>query len=330
MAKKTSIGGQAVIEGIMMKGPRKTALAVRIPDGSIDIEYIEEKHLKDKFSPAGWPIIRGCVNFVESMITGYGALMKSADKSGFTDLEEDKKEPKNEGEIKEETKEEPQKKSGMDKLTGIIMIIASVLGVGLSLLLFMYLPALLFDLVNGWSEGAISELKAAFEGVLKMLIFFLYVLLVSRMKDIKRVFQYHGAEHKTIFCYEKGEELTVENVKKQSRFHPRCGTSFMILMLVVGIVLGIVLTWIFPSLQESSFRPIWVAIKILMVPFICGVGYELLKVCGRHDNLITRIVAAPGIWMQRLTTQEPEEPMMEVAIESLKAVLPEKEGEDNW
>ncbi len=338
MAKKTSIGGQAVIEGIMMKGPNKTALAVRIPDGTIDVEYVEEKHLKDKFSLAGWPIIRGCVNFVESLVSGYKALMKSADKSGFTDLEEENKktkEPETE-EIKEEineaveSEEKDSKPKAMDKVTAIVMVVASVLGVGLSILLFMYLPAILFDLVNGWTGGEISGLKAVFEGILKMIIFFVYVLLVSQMKDIKRVFQYHGAEHKTIFCYEKGLDLTVENVKIQSRLHPRCGTSFMILMLVVGILLGIILTWAFPVLQQSAFRPIWVVIKILMLPLICGVGYEILKICGRHDNWLTRTVAAPGMWMQKITTKEPDEGMMELAIVSLKAVLPEKEGEDNW
>jgi uncharacterized protein YqhQ len=150
------------------------------------------------------------------------------------------------------------------------------------------------------------------------------------MKDIKRVFSYHGAEHKTIFCYEAGEELTVENVRRQSRLHPRCGTSFMLLMLVVGILIGIVLTWCFPSLQRSDFRIAWVLIKILILPLICGVGYELLRFCGRHDNKFTRAISAPGMWMQKITTNEPDDSMIEVAIESLKAVLPENDEEDNW
>jgi len=334
--KKTSIGGQAVIEGIMMKGPHKTALAVRIPDGSIDIEYISEKHLKDKCAIFGWPIIRGVVNFIESMLTGYGALMKSADKSGFTDLEEQDKKaeeasdektaPKEDGEEKPDKKEE----KAWDKVVGVVMIIASVLGVALGVVLFMYLPSLLFDLANNALEGALSGWKAAIEGLLKMMIFFVYMVLVSRMKDIKRVFSYHGAEHKTIFCYEKGLELNVENVRIQSRFHPRCGTSFMVLMLIVGVILGAVITWCVPVLQESGYRVIWVIVKILMLPFICGIGYELLKWCGRHDNFLTRAIAAPGKAMQRLTTNEPDDSMIEVAIESLKAVLPDNPDEDNW
>ena len=314
MPKKTSIGGQAVIEGIMMKGPKKTALAVRIPDGSIDIEYIKEKHLKDKCKFWGWPIIRGTVNFIESMIIGYSAMMKSAEKSGFADIEEEK--PKND-----------KKQSA---LMGVVMTVASVLGVALSVFLFMYLPSLAFDLINGAFSGGISALKPVIEGVIKIAIFVVYMLLVSGMKDIKRVFAYHGAEHKTIFCYEAGEELTVENVRKQSRLHPRCGTSFMLLMLVVGILIGIVLTWCFPALQRSNFRILWVLIKILILPIICGVGYELLRFCGRHENWFTRAISAPGMWMQKITTNEPEDSMIEVAIESLKAVLPENDEEDNW
>ena len=315
MSKKTSIGGQAVIEGIMMKGPKKTALAVRVPDGSIDIEYIKEKHLKDKYKFFGFPIIRGTVNFIESMITGYSAMMKSAEKSGFTDIEEEKT---------------PKDTKKYEKFINLLMALASVLGVVLGVFLFMYLPSLVFDLINRLSDGNISSLKALIEGVLKLIVFLVYMVLVAKMKDIKRVFSYHGAEHKTIFCYEAGEELTIENVRKQSRFHPRCGTSFMILMLTVGILLGIILTWCFPVLRESSFRLAWVLIKILSLPIICGIGYELLKICGKHDNALTRLVATPGIWMQRITTNEPDDSMIELAIESLKAVLPETEGEDNW
>lgn len=317
MSKKTSIGGQAVIEGIMMKGPQKTALAVRVPDGSIDIEYIKEKHLRDKYKFFGLPIIRGTVNFIESMIVGYSAMMKSAEKSGFTDIEEENNK-----------KGEPQGK--YEKLINVLMVLASVLGVALGVFLFMYLPSLVFDLINRLTDGNLSSLKALIEGVLKLTVFLVYMILVARMKDIKRVFSYHGAEHKTIFCYEAGEELTIENVKKQSRFHPRCGTSFMVLMLTVGIILGIVLTWAFPILRESSFRLAWVAIKILSLPIICGIGFELLKICGRHDNFLTRAIAAPGMWMQRITTNEPDDSMIELAIESLKAVKPENEEEDNW
>lgn len=379
MQKKTSIGGQAVIEGIMMKGPKKTALAVRVPNGSIDVEYISESHLKDRFPIFGAPVLRGVVGFVESMITGYGAMMKSAEKSGFTDIDkedtiekelESKKETASEqtdhadtaaGESAAgtaEISESAAEKSGEDsaaetaeiadaaavvearvksaekkptsKFVNVLMVVAAVLGVALGVVLFMYLPALLFDLTNRAAGGSLSPFKAVFEGVLKMIIFLCYIVAVSKMKDIHRVFQYHGAEHKTIFCYEKGLPLTVENVRVQGRFHPRCGTSFMVLMLVVGILLGVILTWCFPSLQQSSFRPIWVAIKILILPLICGIGYELLKFCGRHDNALTKVIAAPGLLMQHITTQEPEDDMIEVAIESLKAVIPENPEEDVW
>lgn len=325
MAKKTSIGGQAVIEGIMMKGPQKTALAVRIPDGSIDIEYIKEKHLKDKCKFWGLPIIRGIVNFIESMVTGYGAMMKSAEKSGFADLEEQE-----EAEKREQKGKPPKENKESSVFMTVLLVVASVLGVALGVFLFMYLPALAFDLINRLTGNAISELKAVFEGVIKIAIFLVYMILVSKMKDIKRVFMYHGAEHKTIFCYEAGEELTVENVRKNSRFHPRCGTSFMILMLFVGIAIGILLTALFPSLTNSKYRLLWVLVKILILPLICGVGYELLKICGRHDNRFTRAVSAPGMWMQRITTEEPEDSMIEVAIESLKAVLPDNPEEDEW
>ncbi len=319
MQKKTSIGGQAVIEGIMMKGPKKTALAVRLPDGEIDVEYLQEKHLRDKCAFWGLPVIRGVVGFIESMIIGYRAMMISAEKSGFAD----------EDNSKEKNKEE-KKDGAASVLMSALMVIASVLGVALGVVLFMYLPALLFDLANRAAGSALTPLKAVFEGILKIAIFFCYMLLVSRMNDIRRVFSYHGAEHKTIFCYEKGLELTVENVRTQGRFHPRCGTSFMILMLAVGILIGVVLTWCFPVLADSGFRAAWVLIKILILPLVCGIGYELLKLCGRHDNALTRIIAAPGMWMQRITTNEPDDSMIEVAIASLKAVLPDNPDEDNW
>ena len=322
MSKKVSIGGQAVIEGIMMKGPEKTALAVRMPDDTIDIEYIPEKHLRDKFKFFGLPFIRGIVNFIESMIVGYSVLMKSAEKSGMADLEEESKKSKKDAE-----KLASEQKSAMEKLIGILIVVSSVLGVALSIVLFMYLPALLFDLLNNWTGGAVSSYKAVFEGLLKMIIFFIYILLVSKMKDIRRVFEYHGAEHKTIFCYEAQLPLTVENVRKQSRFHPRCGTSFMILMLTIGILLGVVLTWLIPALKNPELRFLWVAIKILLLPITCGVGYELLRVCGKYDNALTRIISTPGVWMQRITTKEPDDSMIEVAIASLEAVLPETQEE---
>ncbi len=340
--KKISVGGQALIGGIMMKSPETTAMAVHTPDKSIDIEYIEEKHLKDKFSFFGWPVIRGVVNFIESMILGYKTLMMSADKSGMTDLEEEE-EKKRKAEkaakkrakliakgkipadepVEETTEEEPEKdkKSSTSPVIMAVMVIGVVLGVALALVLFMWLPTAIFNGVNGIFKGAIpNTFRPLIEGVLKIAIFVGYVALTSLTKDIKRVFMYHGAEHKTIFCLENELELTVENVRKQSRFHPRCGTSFMILMLVVGILVNLLIVTFFPGI--TKFTAVWVLIKLLMVPLICGIGYELIKICGKHDNTVTRIISAPGMWVQRLTTKEPEDDMIEVAIASLKAVLP--------
>ncbi len=343
--KKISIGGQALIEGIMMKSPEKTAMAVRTPDKSIDIEYIEEKHIKDKLPFLGWPILRGVVNFIESMILGYKTLMMSADKSGMTDLEE--AEEKEKKRIKEEKKRQKliakgkisadeveneifegekvnsaEDKKSSSALISVIMVVGVVLGVALALFLFMWLPTAIFNGANSLFGGAISDkLRPLIEGVLKISIFVGYVALTSLTKDIKRVFMYHGAEHKTIFCLENELELTVENVKNQSRFHPRCGTSFMILMLIVGILINLLIVTVFPDITKLAV--VWVLIKILMVPLICGIGYELIKFCGKHNNALTRIISAPGMWVQRLTTKEPEDDMIEVAIAAIEAVLPE-------
>lgn len=341
--KKTSIGGQALIEGIMMKGPDKTAMAVRTPDKTIDIEFIKEKHIKDRFPIFGLPVIRGMVNLVESMLQGYKALMSSADKSGMTDFEEEekrKKEPEtaeesrnisDEAEAVQTSVVQPKKKKSKKEsaIIGAVMVIATVLGVVLALFLFLYVPALIFDGLKFLTGGVLSDkIRPLFEGVIKIAVFVGYLAAVSYMKDIRRVFMYHGAEHKTIFCYEKGLELNVENVRKQKRFHPRCGTSFMILMLIVSILLSFVIVTVFPSITKH--RILWVVIKLLMVPFTCGLGYELIRICGRYDNIFTRAVSAPGRWVQRLTTKEPEDDMIEVAIASLKAVIPEDPEKDRW
>ena len=309
MAKYTSIGGQALIEGILMKSPEKTALAVRIPDGSIDVSYLDQKSLRQKYKILNLPVIRGVVSFAESMIQGYKAMMISADKSGFTDLEE-------------ETEKKEDKKDN-NLLLNFIMVIGSVLGVLLSVVLFMYLPRLFVSGIEYiFSVEITSKLLRSFiEQFLKLAIFVGYVFAVSFMKDIKRVFMYHGAEHKTIFAYEKGLELSVENVRTQKRFHPRCGTSFMILMILISVIISTVVQIIFPSVY--SIRWLWVIAKILMIPFTCGIGFEVLKFCGRYDNVLTRIISAPGLWLQRITTKEPEDDMIEIAIAALKACEPE-------
>lgn len=330
MRKCLSVGGQALIEGIMMKSPLKTVIAVRNKQKEIEVIDFNEGSVKDKCKFLNLPIIRGAVTFVESLIQGYKALMISADKSGMTELEEADPEQENEdrnksGDEKENQKEksEPKKLSGA--VMGATMVIASILGVLLAIALFMYVPAKLFNLLNGLLNNNISFLRALFEGVLKIMIFILYIVLVSKTKDIKRVFMYHGAEHKTIFCYENGLMLTKENVKKQSRFHPRCGTSFMFLMLFVGILLSFILQTVFPAITKITW--LWVLIKILILPLICGIGYELIRYCGKHQNVLVKIISAPGLWMQRITTKEPDLSMCEVGIASLLAVLPKEEAE---
>ena len=312
MSKKTSIGGQALIEGIMMRGPHKTTMAVRLPDKTIETIDFENKSIKDKIKILKLPILRGVVNMIESLIFGYKALMLSAEKSGFTDLEE---EPKK--------KDEKEPSAFMN----VLMVIATGLGLVLSFFLFMWVPSFLFDLLSSAVKGDISNLKPLFEGVIKIAVFVTYIALVSQMKDIKRVFMYHGAEHKSIFCYEAEEQLTVENIKRHSRFHPRCGTSFLIVTLIVSIVLSFILTTLFPVLKAPEYRLIWVATKVLIIPVLCGLSYELIKICGKFDNLFTRIISAPGLWLQRLTVKEPDDDMIEIAIAALNAVIPEDDSD---
>ena len=319
MAKitKPSVGGQALIEGIMMRGVKETAVAVRMPDGGIYKEVMKIKSIKDKLPILKLPLLRGVAGFIESMMLGYKCLMLSAEKSGLEDLEGT-----------EEPSAFEKKILGFfgDKLMKVVSGVAMVLGVLLSVVLFMYLPSLLFNGIKHLMGEGIALYRALFEGVLKIFIFFLYLLLVSRMKDIRRTFEYHGAEHKSIFCYECDEELTVENVRKKRRFHPRCGTSFMIVMMFVGIAVSFALSYF---TKADAHLYIWVPVKILVVPVIMGLGYEIIKIAGKYDNLFVRIISAPGMWMQRLTTKEPDDSQIEVAITALKAVLPEYQEEES-
>lgn len=345
VCKKTSIGGQAVIEGIMMRGPEKTVLAVRTPEKTIATEEVNFPNPAKKCKILGLPIIRGVVNFGVTMYVGMKTLMRSADLSGMTDLEEEQEQEKKDAKLRkkaekkgisfEEMKaiDESKPKKLSNAVLGVVMGIGSVLGVALALFLFMYVPSVVFNALNSAvtsdvaftfssiDNGVLQNWRAFFEGLLKIAIFICYMLLVSRMSDIKKLFQYHGAEHKTIFCYEAGLPLTVENVRKQLRFHPRCGTSFMFLMIAVGIVFSTLIVVFAPSVTKITV--LWVAIKILMLPLFCGVGYELIKFCGKHDNFITKIIAAPGLWVQRITTKEPEDDMIEVAIKAMEMVIPE-------
>ncbi len=315
---KTSVGGQALIEGVMMQGPKGAAVSVRTPDGSIDTEMVDVKHAKDKFKPLGWPLIRGVVAYIESMLFGYKCLMMSAEKSGLEDIEESEE---NMSKLDKWLNDHLNK-----KVMGVLTAVASVLGVLLAFGLFFYLPTVAVNFINKLSGEALTNYRALFEGIIRMIIFVIYIALVSLMKDIKRTFMYHGAEHKTIFCYENGLELTTENVKKQSRFHPRCGTSFIFVIIIISVIISSAISVAAPQLRDQTI--IWMAIKILILPLITGLSYEFIKYAGRHDNIFVRILAAPGLWMQRLTTKEPDEDMIEVAIASFKAVITDNPEDD--
>lgn len=315
---KTSVGGQALIEGIMMQGPKGAAMSVRLPDGTIDTEEKEFRHIRDKVKFLGFPVIRGCVNFVESMIFGYKCLMESAEKSGFEEIENSEE---NQSKLDKWLSEHLSKKV-MSVITGV----ASVLGVLLAFALFFFLPSKITDFFNNLASGALSNFRALIEGIMRMIIFIAYIALVSLMKDIKRTFMYHGAEHKTIFCYEHGLELTVENVRKQSRFHPRCGTSFMFVMIIISVIISSIISVAFPYLRNNI--AVWMIIKLLILPLVMGFGYEFIKYAGRHDNILVRILSAPGLWMQRLTTKEPDDSMIEVGIAAFKAVITDNPEDD--
>ena len=288
--RKTSIGGQALIEGVMMRGPKRTAMTVRDPDGKLIVESWDNVESKRaKFFKL--PVIRGVFNFIDSMRGGYKCLMRSAEIAGLEDIEEEKK--KDDAVAEAEGKEEKKDSSA---LMNVLMIVSVVLAVILAVGLFIALPSFLYTLIGRWVPFFSPErrfFRAFFEGILKIVVLVGYLALVSLMKDIRRTFQYHGAEHKTIFCYESGLELTVENVRKERRFHPRCGTSFLIIIVIVSILVSMLIPteiggWAVPTILR-------VAIKLLLLPLIMGVGYELIKFAGRHDNIVTRIISAPGV-----------------------------------
>ena len=320
--EKISVGGQALIEGIMMQGPKGAAMSVRLNDGTIDTEELEVKHVRDKFKPAGWPIIRGIFNMVDSLLFGFKCMEKSAEKVGLDDDTDVENMSKLDKWISDHFG---------PKMMAVVTGISMVLGCGIAFGLFFYLPTALVDVIDKYIfKDALAQLHPVFEGILRMCIFVLYIWLVSKIPDIKRVFMYHGAEHKSIFCYESGLELTVENVKKQKRFHPRCGTSFIFVILIISILISSALVVACPTIDDN--RAVWMLIKLSIVPLTVGIGYEFIRYAGKHDNWLVKILAAPGLWMQRLTTQEPTDDIIEVGIESLKAVLygvPEKDDSQN-
>lgn len=301
---KTSIGGQAVIEGVMMRGPKLTALSVRMPDQSISTEVWDTPNSNKWYKKT--PFIRGVFNFVESMTDGYKSLMKAAEKAG---LDEEAEEP---------SKFEQKLRQLLgDKFMPFLQGCILLFSLAMALFFFAFLPTTLVGFFKDYISHPLA--LSALEGLTKIAILILYLALISNMSDIKRVFMYHGAEHKTIFCYEHGEELTVENVRKYTRFHPRCGTSFLVIVLLLSILVSSMVSW-----DNLWMR---VGLKVLCLPIIMSLSYECIKFAGRHDNLFTRILSAPGLWTQRLTTREPDDSMIEVAIASMKKVIPENPDE---
>ncbi len=309
----SKVGGQAVIEGVMMKAENRTVTTCRKDDGSLVVYDRKFSSAKEKRKILGLPIIRGVVNFIEMMILSVNTLNASAEALGIE--EEDGK------------FEKWCKKHLGASATDVIMAVSLILGLGLSVFLFIFLPTWSADginwlAVNVFSASPISPtLIAVIEGGMKILIFIAYLVLVSMMKDIRRTFMYHGAEHKTIACYEAGEELTPENAMKHKRFHPRCGTSFMFLMIAIGIVVGMFVRNLLP---DGTHTLIVFLCKLALLPLTMGVGYEILMLAGKHDNILTRIISAPGLWVQRITTKEPTLDMLEVAITSTKCALRDK------
>lgn len=306
---RTSIGGQALMEGIMMRGPGKQAIVVRKPDGTLE-EKLDELHpLRERYKILGIPFLRGTVNFIETMVDGVKAMTYSA---SF---------------LPEDEQGEPdkldlwfQKHFPEEKAEKLIIGVSVALGLMLSIVLFMMLPTVLAGLFSGVIGSGF--LRNVLEGVLRIAIFLAYMLLVSKMKEINRIWQYHGAEHKTIHCYEAGLPLTVENARKQTRIHPRCGTNFMFIVMMISILVFAVVKW----------SNVWVRMimRLVLLPVVVGISYEIIKYAGRHDNIFTRIATAPGRALQHITTAEPDDSMLECAIRSIELVIPEEKGTDKW
>lgn len=385
---KTRVGGQALIEGVMMLGPEKGAMAVRKPDKTI---YLEEWDRKEKKWYNKAPFIRGCINFVSQLLDGYKYINKSGEISGMFDDDEPEKDKNKKQENSKATEEkienttdaaevteeaaavveeiteeisiaaeetakevtdveekaEESAKTDADEknekeekdnsvLNSVLMIISSILGIGIALALFIILPTLIASGIQAIVPVDISPFRSLIEGVIKILLFIGYLWLTSLMDTMKRLYQYHGAEHKTIFCYEHGEELTVENVRKYKRFHPRCGTSFIFLTLAISILVYTILP-VNSELFVANFGVsqfvgdlLRICCKIIFLPVIVGISYELITIAGRYDNIITRIISAPGLGIQRLTTKEPADEMIEIAIAAVKPVLPENPEDAKW
>ena len=322
---KTTIGGQALIEGIMMRGPEKDAIVVRGKDG-LTLEVTPRK-IRKKGSFATWPLIRGCVNFFDSQVVGVKALMRSADLAPEEYTGDDKP---------SKLDQWLEKKLGNETFQRYLIGFAVFAGLAMSIGLFFLLPMV----IGGFFDGVITTTLGLnlVEGLVRIVIFMVFMFLISRMSEMRRVFSYHGAEHKTIRCYEAGLPLTVENVRNQTRLHPRCGTSFLLVVMVISILVFSVassaLLKLIPALSDIRgsflYRLIMIVFKLLLLPVVVAITYEINRWAGRHDNAFTRILTAPGMWMQNFTTNEPDDAMIEVGIAAVQAVLPEEEGTDRW
>ena len=307
-AFRTSIGGQALIEGILMRGPKKQAIVCRTAEGLV--EKVEElKLIKDRYPILALPLIRGCVTFLDSMVKGMQALTYSA---SLVPIEEQGEPSKLDQWIEKHFPEEKAQK--------LIIAVAVIAGIALSLFLFIFLPAFLVGLIPPLRSSLF--VRNLSEGLVRVVILLVYMKLCTRVPDVKRLFSYHGAEHKSIFCYEHGKELTVENVRPESRFHPRCGTSFLFVVVVVSILVNAVV-----RVQNSFAR---MGCHLLLLPLVVGISFEINRWCGMHDNRLSAVLSAPGKWLQRITTNEPDDGMIECAIRALELVIPEEKGSDAW
>lgn len=321
MSKKNNdyvaVGGQALMEGIMMKGPEGTAMSLRLPDGTIETQMKDFVSVRKKVKLLNIPVVRGVVSFVESMIFGYKLLMESAEKTSL-DMESEENESKLDKWINDHFG---------PKMMAVIGGISAVLGVALAFFLFMWLPSFVFDLVNDkLAGGVLLPWRAVFEGAIRVVIFVIYMYAVSKMKEIHRVYMYHGAEHKTIFAFEHGKELTVENIRSEKRCHPRCGTSFIFVTILLSILVSSIVAVVLPELTKN--RILWVAVKVLIMPLIMGIGFEFIQLAGKYPNKLTKLLSAPGLLMQRITTAEPTDDIIEVAIEAMKAALTGEVADD--
>lgn len=327
---RTMIGGQAVIEGVMMRGVGKTALAVRKPDGDIELEVWDTASWRDKNPILRCPIVRGVISFVEMLVFGYKTIAKSAEIAGLEDSSSTSSKTVagiSDGSSDNVSEHINSGNPGDGKNNGIgekamdaLTLFSTVIGFVIAIFLFAVLPTIIIGNTEQFVHwGAFRTIA---EGVIKIAIFVIYLVLIAQMKDIQRIYQYHGAEHKAIYCYEHGDDLTPERAKNYVRFHPRCGTSFILIVLIIGIFIFSFVTW----------KTLWlrIVLKIILLPLVIGVSYEIIKFAGRHDNSFMRFLLAPGLWLQRLTTREPDEEQLEVAIKSLKAVLPENPQDDLW